>query len=147
MLLTPMSEQEPGAENTPFLRMGGEVPVSRLAHLFYDRMEQDEPELAQLHPLDDAGKIVFETRERFRLFLIGWLGGPQDYMALYGHPRLRMRHGHVPIGLAMRDAWMRAMTSAFSDLEKEGFIFDEEIKAFTLERLASVADFLRNRPG
>ena len=51
-----------------------------------------------------------ENREKFALYFIGWLGGPQEYVARFGHPRLRMRHGRVPVDSAGRDAWMRAGT-------------------------------------
>lgn len=64
---------------------------------------------------DEAGHVHRESRDRFALFLIGWLRDPQDYMALHGHPRLRMRHGRVPVDIAMRDAWLRAMTAALDE--------------------------------
>jgi hemoglobin len=54
------------------------------------------------------------------LFLVGWLGGPQTYMERHGHPRLRMRHGHVPVDQDMRDAWMRAMTRALDQRNVTG---------------------------
>jgi hemoglobin len=71
--------------------------------------------------------------------LIGWLGGPQTYMERHGHPRLRMRHGHLAIGAAHRDAWMRCMIKALDDLQIAG-----EIRNFVETRLAEVATFLRN---
>ena len=83
-----------------------------------------------------------ESRDRFALFLIGWLGGPQDYMARHGHPRLRMRHGAVPVDTAMRDAWVRSMRVA---MEETGV--DPELRAYLARRFVEVADFLRNRPG
>ena len=78
-------------------------------------------------------------RERFTLFLIGWLGGPQEYMARFGHPRLRMRHAHVPVDLAMRDAWLRCMRGAMDDCAIAG-----ALREFLEDRFANVADFLRN---
>src|SRR3954463_8931412 len=81
----------------PFDELGGEAPVRALVELFYDVMDRDEPELGRLHPLDDAGRVSRASRDRFALFLVGWLGGPQDYVAAHGHPRLRMRHARVPV--------------------------------------------------
>ena len=78
-------------------------------------------------------------RDRFGLFLIGWLGGPQTYMERHGHPRLRMRHGHLKIDPALRDAWMRSMTTAMDELQISG-----EIRSFLAARLGEVAAFLRN---
>lgn len=113
-----------------------------IAETFYEVMEREEPALARLHPLDAEGRVVPEARERFALFFVGWLGGPQTYVERHGHPRLRMRHGHVPIDTAMRDAWMRAMVRAFDEQHVEG-----AVRAFLETRLADLADFLRNRPG
>ena len=111
-----------------------------LVERFYDAMSRDEPALAKLHALDVNGQVDRQTRDRFGLFLIGWLGGPQDYMARHGHPRLRMRHGHVPVDAAMRDAWLRAMKTA---MDQEGVSGD--LRRHLDLRFAEVADFLRNQ--
>ena len=130
---------QPSAEDTPFARLGGREPVLRLVERFYDAMSEHEPALARLHELDADGKVARRPRDRFGLFLIGWLGGPQDYIATHGHPRLRMRHGRVPVDPAMRDAWVRCMRIA---LDAEGVT--GEIREFLEARFAEVADFLRN---
>jgi hemoglobin len=116
--------------------------VLELAARFYDHMDLHEPALARLHRLDPAGRVHPESRERFGLFLIGWLGGPQEYVQRHGHPRLRMRHGAVPIGETERDAWMRCMRAAMDDLG-----LGADVRSFLDARFADVADFLRNRPG
>jgi hemoglobin len=126
---------------TPFEQLGGADVVRALVERFYDAMERIEPALAALHPLDENGKIDRGSRDRFAMFLIGWLGGPQDYMALHGHPRLRMRHGRVPVDTKMRDAWLRSMNAALDESKIEG-----NIRSFLETRLAEVADFLRNQP-
>jgi hemoglobin len=123
---------------TPFDVLG-EPLVRALAERFYTRMDEQEPALARLHRLDEQGRVHPEMRERFGLFLIGWLGGPQEYMARHGHPRLRMRHGHVPVDAAMRDAWLRCMAGAMDDCAIAG-----EVRTFLDQRFAEVADFLRN---
>src|SRR3954464_14329269 len=89
---------------TPYDLLGGREPALALAHAFYDAMERDEPELTALHRRAEHGGVDPEVRDRFALFLVGWLGGPQDYVARHGHPRLRMRHARVPIDERMRDA-------------------------------------------
>ena len=127
------------ADRTPFTIMGGEEPVRALAEAFYDAMDEHEPALAQLHRCDEHGKVSRESRDRFALFLIGWLGGPQHYMAQHGHPRLRMRHGKVPVNVAMRDAWLRCMARAMDARGMTG-----EVRTFLDGRFAEVADFLRN---
>ncbi|RYZ06438.1 MAG: cyanoglobin [Myxococcales bacterium] len=137
-----MSEAASGSPaSTPFDRIGGEGPVRALAERFYDAMDALEPELAALHPLE-GGKVSRASRDRFALFLIGWLGGPQDYMRLHGHPRLRMRHGHVPVTPSMRDAWMRSMRVALADPS-----IPTELRVFLDEKLADLATFLQNQAG
>lgn len=126
----------------PYDLIGGEPAVRRLVEHFYDAMDRDEPALARLHPLDERGKVARESRDRFALFLIGWLGGPQDYMAQHGHPRLRMRHARVPVDIAMRDAWMRAMRTAMDEVGVGG-----DLRGFLEQRFSEIADFMRNRPG
>jgi hemoglobin len=105
-------------------------------------MEAHEPELTRLHALDPDGRIAADFRDRFALFLAGWLGGPQEYMRRHGHPRLRMRHMAVRVDVAMRDAWLRSMQRA---LDAQGV--GGELRVFLDGRFAEVADFLRNRPG
>jgi hemoglobin len=124
---------------TPFERIGGEANVLALAERFYDAMDEHEPALAALHPLEN-GKVSRAARDKFALFLIGWLGGPQEYVRLNGHPRLRMRHAHVPVTQAMRDAWMRSMRLA---LHHDSI--DAELRTFLEEKLGDVADFMRNQ--
>lgn len=124
---------------TPFDTLGGEARVLELAERFYDAMERSEPELTALHKLDAPGKVSRESRERFGLFLVGWLGGPQHYIAKHGHPRLRMRHAGVVVNVAMRDAWLRAMKTAMDELRISG-----EVRQFLDQRFAEVADFMRN---
>ena len=126
----------PTREDTPFDRLGGAERIRRLVERFYDAME---PPLARLHECDPDGRVARGPRDRFAMFLIGWLGGPQDYVAQHGHPRLRMRHARVLVDVAMRDAWVRAMRTA---LDAEGVTGD--LRAFLDQRFAEVADFLRN---
>lgn len=133
-----MSEQEP----TPYNLIGGEPRVRDLVEHFYDAMGRDEPALARLHVCDANGQVCRTSRDRFALFLIGWLGGPEDYVQTYGHPRLRMRHGRVPVDTAMRDAWLRAMTTAMDEVGVRG-----PVRHFLDQRFAEVAEFLRNTDG
>ena len=97
------------------------------------------PALTRLHRLNADGTVHAEARDRFALFLIGWLGGPQDYIERHGHPRLRMRHARVPVDESMRDAWLRSMHRAF---DARGI--DGDVRAFLERRFAEVADFMRN---
>src|SRR6478736_5103429 len=127
--------------DSPFARVGGEESVRRLTESFYAQMQATEPEQARLHELDEQGRVSRRSRDNFGLFLIEWLGGPRHFSATRGHPRLRMRHGRVAIGEAMRDAWLRAMARA---LDAQGVTGD--VRGFLDARFAEVANFLRNVP-
>jgi hemoglobin len=133
-----MSESEP--ETTPFAELGGREAVHELVRAFYDAMEREEPELTAQHRLAEDGRIHPEVRERFALFLVGWLGGPQEYIAQHGHPRLRMRHARVAVTERTRDAWLRSMQRALDERAVVG-----PLRAFLDQRFAEVADFMRNQ--
>lgn len=135
-----VSEPEP---ITPFELLGGRDATVALAHAFYDAMERTEPALTAVHRQAEGGtpgRVHPEVRERFTLFLIGWLGGPQDYIAQHGHPRLRMRHANVRVDEAMRDAWLRSMRVAMDECGVR-----EDLRRFLDERFAHLADFMRNQ--
>ena len=134
----------PTETDTPFDRFGGAATgaetVRALAEHFYDAMSRTEPALAQLHSCDPDGRVDQGSRDRFAMFLVGWLGGPQDYTAQHGHPRLRMRHAHLPLGTEMRDAWLRAMRIALDECAVEA-----DVRAYLDARFTEVAEMLRNR--
>jgi hemoglobin len=130
----------PSAADTPYARLGGEPAVRAIVERFYDAMSAREPALARLHPCDDAGKVARSSRDKFGLFFIGWLGGPEDYIAQHGHPRLRMRHAQVTVDTAMAEAWLRCMRQAFDESGVTG-----EVREFLDTKLGDLALFLRNR--
>ena len=125
--------------DNPFEQLGGRDKVVALVERFYDLMEEREPALTALHQRDADGKISRRSRDRFASFLVGWLGGPDDYVRANGHPRLRMRHARAPVDVAMRDAWLRCMNAAMEDCA-----VPEPPRTFLGQRFAEVADFLRN---
>jgi hemoglobin len=132
---------QPGPQSSAFDAIGGADAVKALAEEFYEQMYRHEPALTRLHRCGEDGRVGVEQRERFGLFLIGWLGGPQDYAQRHGHPRLRMRHGGVPVDKAMGEAWVRCMNAA---MEARGLA--PEVQAFLRPRFAQTAEFLRNVP-
>ena len=127
-----------GPAHTPFDRLGREGAIA-LAERFYDHMDANEPALVAVHR-NENGRVSKGIRRNFGAFLVEWLGGPREYSATHGHPRLRMRHAHVAIGIEERDAWLRCMNAALDHPS-----VDPEVRAFLERRFAEVADFLRNR--
>ena len=77
-----------------FALLGGEAGVKDLVNAFYRHMDTrgDAVGIRAMHAADLA-----HTRAVLVLYLCEWLGGPKDYSAQRGHPRLRMRHGSFAI--------------------------------------------------
>jgi hemoglobin len=126
------------AGKTPFELIGPEA-VRQIALRFYEVMAAEEPALAKLHTCDAQGRIAPEMQEKFALFLVGWLGGPQHYIEAHGHPRLRMRHNHVRIDKAMRDAWLRSMATALDEAK-----LSSPLREYLDERFYTMANHLIN---
>jgi hemoglobin len=127
-----VSEQTP----TPFERLGGPDGVRKLVDRFYDLMSElpEARDVLHMHPQD-----LHSSREKLRLFLTGWLGGPPLYVQRYGHPRLRMRHLPFAIDDAARDAWMRCMRQALDEQ-----VADELLREMLRGAFQRMADHMRN---
>ena len=129
-----------GAElETMFARIGGSVVIDRLVERFYAQMDSlpEARGIRTLHP-DDLDR----TRRDLKRYLAEWLGGPALYSTEKGHPRMRQRHMHVPIGMAERDAWLTCMALALAET-----IADPSARADIFDLLAKLADWMRNQPG
>lgn len=87
---------------------GGAGGIFAIVEDFYRRIEADE-RMRSLYPADlEPGK------EKLRLFLVQWLGGPPKYSEKYGHPRLRARHFPFVIGEWHAGRWLRYMREAWT---------------------------------
>ncbi|MBZ0154405.1 MAG: globin [Planctomycetes bacterium] len=114
--------------------LGGEV-IAAIVAAFYRRVPQD-PILGPMYPPQDLAG----AEQRLRSFLIYRFGGPPDYLAERGHPRLRMRHNPFVIDQAARDRWMQLMLAAIDEVPAAAGLRDY------LERfLGDIATFLINR--
>jgi hemoglobin len=122
---------------TPFEMIGGEGGVRRLVERFYDLMDS-APEAAGIRVLHPQS--LDSSREKLRLFLVGWLGGPALYVERFGPPMLRARHLPFPIGEAERDAWLWCMERAVDEQE-----MPTELRDFLRDRFRAMADHMRNR--
>ena len=134
-----MQIEEKPPEGTPFEWIGGEDQVKALVERFYDLMDL-EPDFARLREVH--GPSLENAREKTFWFLCGWLGGPQYYTEKLGHPRLRMRHMHVPIGILERDQWLACMDKAMAET-----LVQEPLRSRLNTSFFQTADWMRNLNG
>lgn len=122
-----------------FAHIGGAATIDRLVEVFYARMDSlpEAATIRALHPAD-----LGPVKEVLKRYLGEWLGGPPLYSAERGHPRLRQRHLGVPIGAAERDAWLLCMRGALDET-----VADAAAREAIYERMAGLADWMRNRDG
>jgi hemoglobin len=117
--------------------LGGEDGIRRLVDRFYDLMDAS-PEAVHVRALHATSLKV--SREKLRLFLTGWTGGPQLYVEKYGHPMLRQRHFPFAIGAVERDEWLWCMDRALSEHH-----MPDDLRAYLRQRLHALADHMRNQ--
>ncbi|WP_083701453.1 globin [Tersicoccus sp. Bi-70] len=91
--------------------VGGAPTFRALTDAFYDGVAGD-PDLRALYPEEDLGP----AKDRLRLFLEQYWGGPTTYSQERGHPRLRMRHHPFAVTPAMRERWLKHMRDAVDTL-------------------------------
>ena len=94
---------------------------------------------------NDEIKHLFKTdkeviKEKQRLFLTQFLGGPPLYSEKYGHPQMRARHMPHPISQENAVAWLQCMSAALASLP-----IDEELKDELFKRFVPTAMFMVNK--
>ncbi|MEO8118816.1 MAG: group II truncated hemoglobin [Rhodoferax sp.] len=121
---------------THFELLGGEAGIVQLVNAFYRHMDTraDTGGIRAMHEPD-----LTSTKAVLVLFLSEWLGGPKDYSAQRGHPRLRMRHTGFSIGVTERDAWLACMRAALEDVGAAPALQSALMTAFF-----KTADWMRN---
>src|SRR5919202_6226325 len=102
---------QPGAQPTFYEQVGGHETFVRLVDVFYDGVAAD-PALRSLYPEEDLA----DAKERLRMFLEQYWGGPTTYSEQRGHPRLRMRHAPFRVNPEARDRWLAHMREAVDEL-------------------------------
>jgi len=119
-------------------KLGGEIALRALVDRFYDHMDTLPAAkiIRDLHPKD-----LRSAREKLFMFLSGWLGGPDRYIAAFGHPRLRARHLPFSIGQEESDQWMLCMRKAFEEVDDIDSAFREHL----LSALSQTANHMINR--
>jgi hemoglobin len=111
----------------------GHDNLQLLVDRFYDLVFQDE----RISRLFKTDKNVI--KEKQRLFLTQFLGGPPLYSNLYGHPQMRARHLPHPIEQDDAVAWLACMSRAIHSLS-----IDESLKEELFKRFIPTAMFMVN---
>ena len=102
----------------------GEENLRTLVNRFYDLVFTNE-KISRLFKTDK--ELI---KEKQRLFLTQFLGGPPLYSERYGHPKLRARHLPHPIEDEDAIAWLQCMSAAVHSLPIEVAMKDELMKRF-----------------
>lgn len=121
-----------------YARMGGEAFFTDLVGRFYAAVAQD-PVLSPMYPEDDLSG----AERRLRLFLQQYWGGPPEYSAERGHPRLRMRHMPFRIDDEARQHWLQHMMAAL-DATATDHAVDEDLVAALRDYLEAAAQAMVN---
>jgi len=128
----------PAGPVTPFEALGGEPMVRAVCARFYELMDSLPEAVAcrRIHPAS-----LERAREKLFEYLTGWLGGPPLYTSKYGHPRLRQRHLHAPIGREEIDAWLLCFHRAWAEVVPASTLASE-----VLTRINALARHMGNHP-
>ena len=99
-----------------------------MVKLFYDNMDTlaEAKQIRNLHAKD-----LRSSREKLFMFLSGWMGGPDRYIAAFGHPRLRARHLPFSIGAEERDQWLVCMRKALEKSDIDTIFREQLMSSFT----------------
>ena len=118
---------------TLYNRIGGDHALRLLTDRFYDLVFKHEL-ISRLFKNDKD-----EIKEKQRLFLTQFLGGPQLYSDVHGHPMMRARH--MPHVITEDDAvaWLQCMSEAVGSLP-----IDKELKDELFDRFPRTAFFMVN---
>lgn len=114
-------------------RIGGDAALRQLTDRFYDLVFAHE----LISRLFKSDKELI--KEKQRLFLTQFLGGPQLYSEIYGHPMMRARHMPHTITEDDATAWLQCMSQAVGELP-----ISNELKDELFDRFPRTAFFMVN---
>jgi hemoglobin len=100
---------------------GGSPAVTAMINAFYDRVEHDDL-LSVFFPVG----VSADHRDHVSLWWSEVLGGPSDYTALGGYPRMLAHHLALDIGVDQRRRFVSLMSIAADDA---GLPDDPEFRA------------------
>ena len=101
-----------GTGDASYRAAGATDGLRRLVHRFYEYMDTlpDARALRAMHADD-----LDEVREKLVVFLVAWLGGPNEYRTRFGPISIPGFHARFAIDHAERDAWLLCMARAVDE--------------------------------
>ena len=124
-----------GTGDSSYRAAGGSDGIDQLVHRFYEHMES-LPEARAVRAMHADN--VAEVRDKLAVFLVAWLGGPNEYRARFGAISIPSFHARFAIDEAERDAWLLCMARAVDDQP-----WTEAFKFYFMQAIAVPAERVR----
>lgn len=101
-----------GNGDASYRAAGGVDGIRRLVERFYEHMDTlpEARGLRAMHAVD-----LNDVREKLVVFLVAWLGGPNEYRTRFGPISIPGSHARFPIDRTERDSWLRCMSRAVDE--------------------------------
>jgi hemoglobin len=124
---------------SPYQRLGGDAGVMRLVTRFYHHMDT-LPEAGPIRAMhaDDLTPMI----DKLGVFLIGWMGGPENYRERFGRVVIPAAHEAFDIGPDERDQWLLCMRTALAETDA-----DVEFSELLMDAFARMAEMCRTDGG
>jgi hemoglobin len=124
---------------SPYQRLGGDAGVMRLVTRFYHHMDT-LPEAGPIRAMhaDDLTPMI----DKLGVFLIGWMGGPENYRERFGRVVIPAAHEAFDIGPDERDQWLLCMRTALAETDA-----DAEFSELLMDAFARMAEMCRTDGG
>lgn len=119
---------------TLFEKIGSDN-LKKIVEAFYARVFASEV-IGGLFQTDK--NLIVEKQYQF---LTQFLGGPQLYTEVYGHPKMRMRHLPHAINESAKDEWLKCMNEAIHEVLSD----DTELADALYQCFPPVAQHMVNR--
>ena len=114
---------------------GGQEGISRLVDAFY-RVMESAAQARVIRAMHEPDLTI--SREKLKVFLSAWLGGPNEYRSRFGPISIPGVHAHLHIGAAERDAWLYCMQCSVDEQP-----WRPDFKAYFMAAIAVPAERVR----
>lgn len=132
-----MSNSPTDRQKSPYEMLGGDDGVRAVVTEFY-RLMDTLPEAAPIRAMHKGD--LAEMSEKLSVFLIGWMGGPQNYNERFGRIIIPAAHAEFDIGESERDQWLLCMLGAL-----ENSNLDPAMAGRLMASFSQMADMCRTR--